>query len=307
MLKKARPSILFVISDGGRNYEEWEIIRRNRKMFDEEIDWDCTVYRLYEETNRGMYTMILKMHDFIWSKVDRCIFMEDDIIPSVCFFRFCAEMFEKYLYDPRVFAICGMNHLGIHEECSSDYFFSRYGSVWGVGLWRRSYEEYYKLSFGDDPYTMGLLKSITSEHPSHWKQFKSIAETGEYDGHVPGDEFYMNSSVYSQHQLFIIPKRNMTSNIGCNKNATHGDSLDRLPKGIRRVFNMKTYETEFPLKEPIYMIPDTFYERKRNRIMALDHPIVSKYRRIERFLLVLFSGDFKLIIAKVRGRKQGEL
>ena len=143
VIKKARPSILFIQSDGGRNDDEWKSINQNRKMYDEEIDWDCTVYKLYEGTNQGMYTMMLKIQELVWSKVDRCIFLEDDIIPCQSFFRFCAEMFEKYKNDPRVFAICGMNHLGIHTECSSDYFFSRYGSIWGIGYWRRSYEEYF--------------------------------------------------------------------------------------------------------------------------------------------------------------------
>lgn len=299
VLKQARPSVLFIISDGGRNDKEWEIINKNRKMFEEEIDWDCNVYKLYEESNQGMYTMIMKMHDFVWSRVDRCIYMEDDIIPSVSFFQFCKEMFDKYQNDPRIFAICGMNHLGINEECSSDYFFSRYGSVWGVGLWKRSYEEYFELSFREDSYIFNLLKKTTHGHPAHWKQFKDIAKYGEYDGHIPADEFYMNSAVYSQHQVFIIPKKNMTSNIGCQSNASHGDSLDRLPKGIRRVFNMKTYEINFPLIHPRYIIPDITYENKRNRIMALDHPLVSIYRKMERGFRVLLKGDLKTLRNKL--------
>lgn len=306
VIKKARPSILFVISDGGRNNKEWIAIRNNRRMYDEEIDWDCKVYKLYEESNQGMYTMIMKMHEFIWSKVDRCIYLEDDIIPSVSFFQFCAELFDKYFYDPRIYAICGMNHIGINEECSSDYFFSRYGSIWGVGLWRRSYEEFFNLSFYDDPYTMRLLKDVTKLHPSHWKQFDSIRKHGEYDGHIPADEFYMNSAVYSQHQLFIIPKKNMISNIGCQKTAAHGDSIDRIPKGIRKVFNMKTYEVQFPLKAPKYIIPDIVYEKKRNRIMALDHPLISKYRRLERGMRVLLKGDFKTLFCKIKAMKKRE-
>ena len=44
VIKQARPSILFIQSDGGRNEQEWKIINEHRKMFDTEIDWDCTVY-----------------------------------------------------------------------------------------------------------------------------------------------------------------------------------------------------------------------------------------------------------------------
>lgn len=305
IIKKARPSILFIQSDGGRNETEWEAIKQNRKLIDEGIDWKCEVYRLYEESNLGMYTMSLKTRELIWNKVDRCIFLEDDLLPSVSFFRFCAEMFDKYLNDKRVFCICGMNHIGINDECSYDYFFSRYGSIWGVGLWKRSYEEFV-TDFRNDDYTLKLLKEITKEHPEHWNQFESIKETGEYRGHVPGTEFFMDSSVYSQHQVFIIPKKNMISNIGCQNDSSHADSLDRLPKGIRRIFNMEIHETSFPLKEPKYIIPDIPYEKKHNRIMGLGHPFVCKYRKAERFFRVLLKGDFNYLRKKNKKRNKKE-
>ena len=84
VLKQARPSILFLISDGGRNEKEWEAIRANRKIFEQEIDWECTVYKLYEDHNNGLYTMSRKGSELIWNTVDRCIFLEDDQLPAVC-------------------------------------------------------------------------------------------------------------------------------------------------------------------------------------------------------------------------------
>ncbi len=64
VLKEARPSVLFLISDGGRNEKEWEAIRQNRALFENEIDWDCKVYKIFEETNNGLYTMSRKGADF---------------------------------------------------------------------------------------------------------------------------------------------------------------------------------------------------------------------------------------------------
>ena len=86
VIKKVKPSILFVISDGGRNEEEWEKIRINRNMIDNEIDWDCTVYKQYWDKNVGLYGASKEMSKLIWEKVDRCILLEDDILPSESFF-----------------------------------------------------------------------------------------------------------------------------------------------------------------------------------------------------------------------------
>ena len=108
VIKKARPSILFLISDGGRNEKEWEAIYENRKIFETEIDWDCTIHKIYEEENQGLYAMGAKVANYIWERVDRCIFLEDDHIPSVSFFQYCADLLEKY-FIVRIAWVFGLN------------------------------------------------------------------------------------------------------------------------------------------------------------------------------------------------------
>lgn len=299
VIKKAKPSILFVISDGGRNEEEWEKIHLNRKMYDEEINWECQVYKLYKDINIGLYAMEKEMHQLIWKNVDRCIIMEDDIIPSVSFFRFCAEMLERYQDDKRIYMVCGANQIGISENVNSDYFFSRYGAIQGIAMWRRSFEQYYDFAYKDDPYIMNLLVQRTKEYKIHWKEIESVARTGGYSGHVAGDEFYLSFSNYAQNQVVIIPKKNLICNIGYGDDAEHGDSLKRLPKAIRQVYNMPTYELEFPLKHAHYVIPDENYAKKRNRILGFGHPILCFFRKIERGFLVLREGDFSYFLSKI--------
>lgn len=137
ILKEARPSKLIIISDGGRNEEEWESINSNRLMVEGEIDWECSIHKLYKDKNIGVKRMIMETHELVWSLVDKCIFLEDDIMPAVSFFQYCKELLDKYEYDYRISAICGMNHLGTWETCD-DYFFSRQGSIWGYALWKRT-------------------------------------------------------------------------------------------------------------------------------------------------------------------------
>lgn len=37
---------------------------------------------------------------------------------------------------------------------------------------------------------------------------------------------------------------------------------------------MKIYELKFLLQHPEYVIPDEAFEKERNRILALDHPLI---------------------------------
>ena len=240
VIKKARPSILFIQSDGGRNPAEWEAINNNRKMIDSGIDWKCKVFRLYEDTNQGLYTMGHKITTMIWENVDRCIFLEDDIIPSVSYFRFCAELLEKYKDDTRLQCICGMNHLGIYDKCTSDYFFCGEGSIWGVATWKRVLSDRDSFDYYYDSYSMKLLKQVTKEDRIVWDRMRNYPINKYYQGHTASGEFWIKYGVYAQHRLQIIPAKNMISNLGCTDNSEHSSNIALLPKGIRRVFSLKT-------------------------------------------------------------------
>ena len=298
ILKKARPSILFIQSDGGRTDEEKKIIKKHREMFENEIDWDCTVYKIYSDTNLGLYAMGKQRNEVIWNYVDRCIFLEDDQLPSVSYFRYCAELLERFKDDERICCICGMNHLGISENVNSDYFFARQGSIWGVAMWKRTYLQFYNFEYGKDPYVLKLLAQRTKHNKIFRRRLEAYAQHESYEGHVAAAEFFIEFAMYGYNQLQIIPKKNMISNIGCTDDAIHSNSIETLPHGTRQVFNTETYEVDFPLKHAEYIIPDIEYEKRRNRIMAYNHPFLFWFRKIESFLLMIRYGKFKRALTK---------
>lgn len=280
VIKKARPSTLFIISDGGRNENECETILKIRDYIDANIDWKCTVYRLYEDENQGMYKMIEKMHQLIWNHVDRCIFLEDDIIPSVDYFRFASELLDKYKDDLRISNICGMNHVGEYKAASSDYFFSRQGSIWGVAMWKRTYDSYQKMDYTSDTYLYNLLKKRVGKNRAFWNRVVCYSKGDYCEGHIAGDEFYLELNMYLNNQLQIIPKKNMISNQGATENAAHVDKLGDLPPQIRKVFNNPVYNLDFPMKHPNFVMPDESYEVVRNKIMGYNYPLTIWKMRI---------------------------
>lgn len=308
VIKRARPSILFLQSDGGRNEEEWEAIKKNREIFDTEIDWDCKVHKLYEEKNLGLYTMGKKVSEYIWKNVDRCIFLEDDHIPAISFFKYCAELLDKYKDDTRISTICGMNHLGRSDNVTSDYFFSAEGSIWGTATWKRVIEQRdIDLKYARDSYIMESLRYNCKDNDLMWKNIRGYADNAKYNGHIAAGEFYNSFAVYGQHQLMIIPKINQISNIGAVSNAAHASEFRLLPRGVRKVFNIPTAVLQFPLKHPDYVIPDICYAKKVKRIMGNGYPLVNAFRRIERIFLAAIRGELFAAMKKRAKRNKQEL
>ena len=301
IIKEVKPRVLFLQSDGGRNEKEWELINYNRKMIDEGIDWECEVYRLYEEKNNGLYAMSKKTKELVWSKVDRCIFLEDDQLPAVSFFRFCKELLDKYENDLRIIGITGHNYFDVFEGPEADYFFSGDGGIWGNASWKRSYELSEDLSFMQTDYEYNaIVKAAKKRKPGFEKKIEGYKNNEIFGGHVAGSEFKRQVQRFSQSQMYIIPTKNMIKNIGYGKDSEHADDLKKLPKEKQRLFDMKVYELEGPIKHPKFVVCDVEYERRSNILLGYGHPFHVARLKIERAIRCIMYGDIKRVIKGVK-------
>ncbi len=289
VLKQARPSTLFLISDGGRNEKEWAAIYQNRKIFDNEIDWECTVYKLYEDHNNGLYTMSRKCTELIWSKVDRCIFLEDDQVPAVSYFKFCEELLERYKDDERIEMICGHNPMGIYADAEpNDYFFSENGwSIWGLATWKRaSTNKEFPFDYADNDYIKRCLKDNLNEF--WYKKVEGYCDGKLVDNHKPGGEYFhaVNSVLF--HRMSIMPTKNMIRNIG--HVGAHFNYTDKTK--APKFFDANTYEIEFPVKHPKYVMDDKHFGREYDKLLghAKKNPVKVFLYRVVHFIKLIFTG-----------------
>ena len=304
VIKEARPSKLFIVSDGGRNDEEWELISQNRRMVDTSIDWECEIHKLYSDKNYGMYQNMMNAYEYIWARVDRCIFLEDDVAPSVSFFQFCAELLERYKNDTRICMIAGHNYLGTYDRPDSDYFFTAEMFGWGFATWKRVYDNYYNFNYGKSEYTMDLLDHAAGTDRNFVKTAKAYAVNEYYQGHKAFDEFFLYFAFYAYHQMAIVPTKNMICVSGADESATHFTKTSQVPTAIRNLFFMKRYEYEFPLKHPEYFIRDYYFENKVHEIRS-DQGFLNKTKRfIEmKYLYICNGGNILEGVKRVIHRK----
>lgn len=305
VIAQARPSVLFLISDGGRNERERELINQSRSVFNE-IDWNCTVHEIFFDSNQGMYSINKQVSPYKWGQADRMVLLEDDIIPSVDYFRFCAEMLDKYENDLRILGVCGMNHEGVSELVDGDYLFSREASIWGMAIWRRTIENR-NFDYSNNEYALKAITEASRLNPDFQKRLVGYANSEVYEGHVAAGEFWYAFDVFAQNQLYIVPKKNLISNRGCSAASAHADDLKLLPKGIQRVFNMETYSLCFPLKHPAFVTPDIRYQKAVYRIMGVGHPMITLHRKLSRALRIfVFKGPKSLLSKAISVNNRNE-
>ena len=293
-VRKARPAKLFLFQDGPRGEQDNIKINECRKIV-EAIDWDCQVYRNYSETNLGCDKSQFAAFKWAFQYTDSLIFLEDDCVPSQSFFPFCEQLLEKYKDDKRVHMICGMNHEGDSSETvQEDYLFAKTPTIWGWATWKRAWQNWdTSFSYLDDP---EMIKRIHENiYPPKWANFQieRAKKTRDYykkTGKVSSFELLNAMAMYLNSAYAIIPTKNMISNVGISEGSVHNVSdIKYVPKGMRRIFNMKTYEKESEhIKHPKYMLENRAYQKKLFKIMGRNNPLKTFLWRVESKLRRMF-------------------
>jgi hypothetical protein len=239
-----------------------------------------------------------------FSIVDKCIVLEDDDVPSVSFFSFCKELLDKYENDERLSMIAGFNPEEITKDIPYDYFFATTFSIWGWASWRRvidKWDEHY--TWLDDKFNVNQLSSIIKAHKYRSDLIYRCQRHREH-----GKAFYetiFESSFIFNSGLSIVPTKNMINNIGIVGDSTHyGDSLDIIPRELRKIFTMKRFEQESQINHPLYVIENVEYKKRIFRKMGWGHPWIKACRSFEELFLNLRYGKFSNIRKSVVHRIQ---
>lgn len=311
-VKNARPTKLFLIQDGARenNSTDLENIQKCRDVV-EKVDWECDVVKIYSDKNLGCGKRIYTGLKEAFTHVDRLVILEDDIVASIDFFRFCEEMLERYKDDERIIDITGMNHCKTNERCPYSYFFSEIGSCWGWATWKRSWDKMeYNFDFLDDKYAVDCFikshyrkRKIRKQMIEESAKRRKILSSG---GKLSAWTHQYMMEGYFQSGLTIVPQKNLTSNIGLTPDSGHAvATIKKIPKGLQRVFFMETPKLEFPLKHPKYVIEDNTYGKEVIKILGI-YGIRKVTRRLEGILRrIIFAekGEIKKMFKKVFRKK----
>lgn len=143
-IAKARPSQLFIISDGPRLHssEDEALVEECREIVSR-VNWECKVYSRFSASNLGCRVNVASGLSWVFGQVDRAIILEDDCIPAPDFFYLCQTLLDMYCEDQSVGSISGTN-LDASQMLGyeSSYYASKFPSVWGWATWKRVWSEY---------------------------------------------------------------------------------------------------------------------------------------------------------------------
>ena len=265
------------------------------------IDWECEVHRLYQEKNLGCDPSEYVSQKWAFSIVDKCIVLEDDDVPSQAFFPFCKEMLDRYEHDSRVWMIAGFNTDEITPDVPTDYFFTSVFSIWGWASWRRVIDLWDgDYTFMKDTFLRHQLSVVVKER-GYRSDFMQMCANHASRG-IPYYESIFWASMLMNNGLAIMPTRNMINNVGATTDSTHFSALNTMPSRLRRIFTMKRFDIDFPLKHPQYVMEYMPYKDHFYRAQGWNHTWIKICRSFEELALNLRYGNFGNIIQAFRKR-----
>ena len=294
-VRRARPSRLFLFQDGPRSERDLPGIEACRRIVDDEqIDWQCEVHRNYQEHNLGCMVAGFTSHRWAFSLAEKCIVLEDDVVPSLSFFPFCKEMLDRYEHDERITMVSGFNVDELTPGVPYDYFFTSAFSIWGWASWRRvvsQWDEHY--TFLDDEFTVHQLDALIRQR-GYRSSFLRMCRDHRDTGQPQFDSIFWASMLLNSG-LAIMPVKNMVSNIGAQEDSTHYTALRTLPAAQRRLFTMGRHDLDFPLRHPRYVIEEAGYWRRMYKANGWGYPLTKVARSLEQLWLYTRYGNFGAI------------
>lgn len=277
-IRKIRPTVLFLSSDGPRQMveDEKETVQLIRNYVASNIDWPCQIHKSFKNENLGCGINVKTSIDWFFETVEYGVILEDDCLPLECFYSYAEELLHKYRNDSRIGMISGVNHFVQYYQCEESYLFSTYKSCWGWATWKRAWEHCdLEMNWYHTPQRELIIKNMGYGFISkvHWKNairkiHNNVVDTWDW-------QWYF--TLASQNQLCIFPEKNLVSNIGFNSNATN-------TSGISKKRYLVCEPIKFPLNHPDFIISDknfdNIFEKKKLLVQICKDFFPPKFKKI---------------------------
>lgn len=220
-IKKIKPTRLYIAADGPRmDKNEEQICVEVQRAVLSGIDWACEVKTLFRKENLGCGIAVSNAITWFFEQEEMGIILEDDTVPDITFFNYCADLLNFYKEDDRVMHISGNQYAKNKLKCS--YYFSKLPFIWGWATWRRSWNLFkYEYKYSPSKSNAEIINKTFSdiEIQNYWRKtfFKSFYLT-------PSTftwDYQWFLTIWDNDGLVIQPKVNLVKNVGFGESATH--------------------------------------------------------------------------------------
>lgn len=132
------PPKLYLFQDYAKSKYEQELVNTVRKKI-LKTNFPFETEFIFQEKHLGTFNYFCPSLDYVFSKEEQLIVLEDDIIPADSFFTFCNDMLALYSDNEKIGCINGCNLNAVNQQ-NSHYFSGICLPFWGWATWKKKWE-----------------------------------------------------------------------------------------------------------------------------------------------------------------------
>lgn len=274
-IRSYKPEKLYIASDGAKKDKPGDSLKINkiRIFIEKNIDWDCKLYKLYQNTNLGCKYGPITGINWFFNSEEQGIILEDDVLPTISFFNFCEHYLELFKNDDKVFSITGINLVESLSPISS-HFFTNYPFTWGWATWRNCWSEYNKVveSFQKSGYLeRPVSTALDSASISGLLRKVEDCLTNKIDSW----DFTFAYTQILNKGLSVVPSKNLIENIGMDEEGTHTHQKIEWFDNIAREMTLDSFtyvEPSANIEYDLYITKNLFnWKSPTEKLMSLKH------------------------------------
>ncbi|SEG15980.1 hypothetical protein SAMN02910276_02025 [Butyrivibrio sp. Su6] len=267
-IKKVKPKVLYVFSDGPRLEIEDEAARVNRvrKYVAGAIDWECERKLYFWEINKGCDKNIREGLDLVFSEQKMAIVFEDDAVPCQDFFPYCEELLFKYKDCDSVQYIAGFNAIGKNEIIKEDYTFGKTVPMSGAfATWANRWNECdFDLKDWPQNRDSNRFDDVFFFREMKKRYIKGFNDI--YYGKVTAWDSKFEHDMFNKDRMVVVPKNNLATSYGFADGAFHPQEKKEAER-LLKIMTVTDESLEFPLNGPEFVVRNVKYDRERQKKM----------------------------------------
>mgnify|MGYP001267844952 CR=1 FL=1 len=231
VIKKIKPTHLYIASDGPKNENDISNVKKVREYVINNIDWDVNLKTKFYKVNKGCGRAMSSSVDWFFNNVDKGIILEDDCLPSLTFFNYCEVLLNHHADNKNIWHISGAV-MHKQKNYNPSYYYSVYPGMWGWATWSNRWKEY-KFDMNEIDLNLKNYKYFNSRSISRsfFNKIKKRMENNEIDTW----DYQWIFTIWQNNALCVTPNYNLVSNIGFSEDATHTININDSRSNNRKV------------------------------------------------------------------------
>lgn len=286
---------VYIAIDGARNLEEK--IAVNQSILTAE-KYQSTVKSNHVQirsstTNQGCKYGVFNAVDWAFKSEDALVILEDDIVPTPAFFKFCDYGLSLFSEDQSIWQLNGWTPLDVDIDSEPFFYQTTHAHIWGWATWKERWKKFDLELMNwrqEDLESLPIFKDLKLHRNfgALWNRTLDDCAQGKID---TWDSQWLYS-MWKNNSYAISPSLRMCGNVGFDERATHtvdsgGDLFSKLPnhKLTFKIENLMNFNStlQFDIVHDLkcYKLDEIQNEdKKKNILLTLKYYATKVFRKL---------------------------